>query len=98
MRICCPTWRSGGFRRQTVEEAHALVQKVLAWEDSAQSLWGKAILVADNPDEAGDFEADVADIQASFLGDRDTQSMLVREHGANTRSEVLARSTAGRPS
>jgi hypothetical protein len=73
----------------TLEEARALVQKVLEWEDTAQSLSGKAILVADNPDIAGDFEADIADIQASFLGGRDTQSILLRQHGANTRSEVL---------
>ena len=84
-----PDLAIGRLPATTLEEAHALVQKVLAWEDTAQSLGGKAILVADNPDIAGDFEADIADIQASFLGGRDTQSILLRQHGGNTRSEVL---------
>ena len=84
-----PDLAIGRLPATTVEEAEALVQKVLAWEDGAQSLDGKAILVADNPDIAGDFEADIADVQASFLGGRETQSILLREHGANTRGEVL---------
>ena len=84
-----PDLAIGRLPATTVEEAHSLVQKVLVWEDGAQSLSGKVILVADNPDIAGDFEADIADIQASFLGGRDTQSILLRQHGANTRSEVL---------
>ena len=84
-----PDLAIGRLPATTVEEAEALVQKVLEWEDTAQSLGGKAILVADNPDIAGDFEADIADIQASFLGGRETESILLREQGANTRSEVL---------
>ena len=85
-----PDLAIGRLPATTVEEAQALVQKVLEWEDTAQSLGGKAILVADNPDIAGDFEADIADIQASFLGGRETESILLRQHGANTRSEVLS--------
>ena len=84
-----PDLAIGRLPATTVEEAHTLVQKVLAWEDSAQDLGGRAILVADNPDIAGDFEADIADIRASVLGGRETQSILLRQHGANTRSEVL---------
>jgi hypothetical protein len=84
-----PDLAIGRLPATTLEEAHALVQKVLAWEDTAQSLSGKVVLVADNPDLAGDFEADIADIQARVLGGRETQSILLRQHGANTRSEVL---------
>jgi len=84
-----PDLAIGRLPATTLEEAQALVQKVLAWEEGAQSLSGKAILVADNPDIAGDFEADIADIRASFLGGRDTQSILLSRYGANTRSEVL---------
>ena len=84
-----PDLAIGRLPATTLEEAHTLVQKVLAWEDTAQSLSGKAILVADNPDIAGDCEADIADIRQSFLGNRDTQSILLRQHGSNTRSEVL---------
>ena len=48
-----PDLAIGRLPATTVEEAEALVQKVLEWEDTAQSLGGKAILVADNPDIAG---------------------------------------------
>ena len=44
-----PDLAIGRLPATTVEEAEALVQKVLEWEDTAQSLGGKAILVADNP-------------------------------------------------
>jgi hypothetical protein len=84
-----PDLAIGRLPATTLEEAQALVQKVLEWEDTAQSLSGKVVLVADNPDIAGDFEADIADIRASVLGGRETQSILLRQHGANTRSEVL---------
>ncbi len=80
----------GRLPAKTLAEAHALVQKVLAWEDSAQDLSGTAVLVADNPDLAGDFEADVLDIRASFLGGRPTKTLFLRELGANTRPEILS--------
>ena len=85
-----PDLAIGRLPATTLEEAHSLVQKVLAWEDGAQSLSGTAILVADNPDIAGDFEADIADIQASFLGGRETKTLLLRQLGAQTRPEILA--------
>jgi hypothetical protein len=72
-----------------------MVQKVLAWEDGAQDLQGPAVLVADNPDLAGDFEADLLDIQASFLADRPTKTLFLRELGGNTRPEILASFDAG---
>ncbi len=80
----------GRLPAKTLEEAHALVQKVLAWEDTSQDLSGTAVLVADNPDLAGDFEADVLDIQASFLGGQETKTLFLRELGGNTRPEILA--------
>jgi hypothetical protein len=80
----------GRLPAKTLEEAHALVQKVLAWEDSAQDLGGTAVLVADNPDKAGDFEADLLDIRASFLSARPTKTLFLRQLGANTRPEILA--------
>ena len=72
-----------------MEEAEALVSKLLAWEDSGQGLAGKAVLVADNPDGAGDFEADAEDIRASFLSGRSTTTLKVSELGAATRPAIL---------
>ena len=66
------------------------MSKLLAWEDSGQGLAGKAVLVADNPDGAGDFEADVEDIRASFLSGR-------RDDDAEGPASWGARCPAGDP-
>jgi hypothetical protein len=73
----------------TVEEAEALVAKTLDWEDSGQGLDGRAVLVADRPDGAGDFEADTLDVEQSFLRDRETLDLHVRELGGATRSAIV---------
>ena len=78
----------GRLPATTKEQARALVAKVLDWEDSRQGLAGAAVLVADNPDPAGDFEADVEDIRASFLAGR-ASTIKLRELGGQTRPAIL---------
>jgi len=85
-----PDLAIGRLPATSVEQAHSLVQKLLAWEDSGQGLAGAATLVADNPDLAGDFEADVADIRASFLAGREASVLKVGELGAATRPAIQA--------
>jgi hypothetical protein len=80
----------GRLPAKTLAEAHSLVEKVLAWEEGLQDLGGTAVLVADDPDLAGDFEADVLDIRASFLGGRQTKTLFLSELGRSTRDEILA--------
>ena len=84
-----PDLAIGRLPATTVEQAEALVQKLLAWEDSGQGFSGQAALVADNPDVAGDFEADVEDIRGSFLASRETRVLKLRELGAATRPAIL---------
>jgi hypothetical protein len=83
-----PDLAIGRLPATTLEQAEALVAKLLAWEDSGQGLGGAAALVADNPDLAGDFEADVEDIRASFLSDRETSVLKLGELGASTRPAI----------
>ncbi len=85
-----PDLAIGRLPATSVEQAEELVSKLLAWEDSGQELGGKAVLVADDPDAAGDFEADVADIHRSFLGGRTTEILKLRELGASTRGAIGA--------
>jgi hypothetical protein len=85
-----PDLAIGRIPATTLEQAQSLVGKILAWEDSGQGLAGTAVLVADNPDPAGDFEADVDDIQASFLSARSTTTLKLSELGAATRPAILA--------
>jgi len=84
-----PDLSIGRLPAQTAEEAEALVEKLAAWEDSGQGLRGRAVLVADDPDGAGDFEADVADIATSFLSGRETRRILLSQEGAGTRGRIL---------
>jgi hypothetical protein len=84
-----PDLAIGRLPATTVEEAEALVSKLLAWEESGQGLGGNAVLVADDPDQGGDFEADVEDLRASFLGGRPVTTLKVRELGSATRPAIL---------
>ena len=90
-----PDLAIGRLPAQTVGEAEALVSKLLAWEDSGQDLSGKAVLVADDPDAAGDFEADVADIERGFLAGRPTEVLKLRERGASMRPAIQDAFDAG---
>ena len=74
---------------QTADQVQTLVDKLLAWEDSGQGLSGEAVLVADNPDDAGDFEADVQDIASSFLGGRNRRMLFLSQLGAASRRAIL---------
>ena len=84
-----PDLALGRLPATNLAQAYSLVQKVLDWEDAGYDLSGDATLVADNPDQAGDFEADIADIRQSFLAERNPQSLLIRTLGASTRPAIL---------
>ncbi len=84
-----PDLAIGRLPASTVEQAQALVEKLLAWENSGQGLSGPATLVADNPDIAGDFEQDVEDIRSSYLASRETRVLKLSELGASTRPSIL---------
>ena len=90
-----PDLALGRLPATNLAQAHALVEKVLDWEDAGYGLSAQATLVADNPDEAGDFEADIADIEQSFLAPRNPQSLLVRTLGASTRPAILEAMNGG---
>ena len=83
-----PDLAIGRLPAATLEQAQALVAKLLDWEDSGQGLAGPAALVADNPDLAGDFEADVRDIAQSYLSERSPQLLLLSQLGAGTRPRI----------
>ncbi len=83
-----PDLAIGRLPATTVEQAETLVAKLLAWEDSGQGFAGRAALVADNPDAAGDFEQDVREIAQSYLASRHPELLLLREHGDALRPRV----------
>ena len=72
-----PDLAIGRLPATTLEQAQTMVAKILDWEAQGHNLDGKAALVADNPDLAGDFEADARDIESSFLAGRDTTEVFL---------------------
>ncbi len=84
-----PDLAIGRLPAATPEEASRLVAKVLDWEDAGNGLDGDAVLVADNPDAGGDFEANARDLAGGPLAGRPTETLLVRELGAGTRAAIL---------
>jgi len=90
-----PDMAIGRLPAATVEEAQTLVGKLLAWEDSGQSLSGQAALVADNPDLAGDFDADVDDIARSFFQGRGVSLLKLSELGIQMRPAIREAMNSG---
>jgi hypothetical protein len=84
-----PDLTIGRLPATTVEEAEALVSKLISWEETGQGVSGSAVFVADAPDAAGDFEGDVEDVRSSFLGGKATTTLRVRELGSGTRGAIL---------
>jgi CSLREA domain-containing protein len=85
-----PDLALGRLPAANAEEARALVEKVLAYEASQQELGGPVVLVADNPDLGGNFEAD-SDKIASQLIDHDLEKIYVSQLGsAGTRRAILS--------
>jgi hypothetical protein len=84
-----PDLAVGRLPAASVGEARFLIEKVLTYEESRQDLSGPAVMVADNPDSAGDFEGDSEEIAALLMG-REVQRIYLRERGAAaTRSAIL---------
>jgi len=77
-----PDLAIGRLPATTPEQAQSLVDKLVAWEESGQGLAGGAALVADNPDLAGDFDADVDAIAAGPLAGRDVTRLKLSDLGA----------------
>jgi hypothetical protein len=89
-----PDLAIGRLSAGSLAEAEAAVGKVLAFEQGGQTLSGKAVLVADNPDKAGDFEANANDI-AALLSAREVERIFLTQYGAGTRAAVLGAFDAG---
>jgi hypothetical protein len=78
----------GRLPAATIDEARTLVEKVVAFETAGRDFSGRAVLVADNADQAGDFEANANDLAASVLAGRSVEKIFLSEKGASTRAEI----------
>ena len=90
-----PDLAIGRLPAGSLVEAETLVGKLVAFERSGQTLDGKAVLVADNADLAGNFEADADDLAATVLQDREVEKIYLRDQGAGTRAEIVGAFDSG---
>ncbi|MGH9390158.1 MAG: C25 family cysteine peptidase, partial [Vicinamibacteria bacterium] len=72
------------------EELRILVEKILAYETGNADLEGPLVLVTDNPDQAGDFDANAEEIARGVLSGREVRRLSLRELGSSTRDEILS--------
>ncbi len=72
----------------SLDEAQKMVEKILSYENGGGKLDGPAVLVADNADLAGNFEADADDIAATVLAPLNPRKIYYSVEGANTRTKI----------
>jgi hypothetical protein len=84
-----PDLAIGRLSAGSLEQARVLVDKIVAFETSGQDLSAEAVLVADNPDLAGNFESDAEEIAQSLLSGRSVERIYLSQLGGGTRSAIL---------
>jgi len=78
----------GRLPAASVAEAERLVRKVVDWENAGFDLTGRAVLIADNADAAGDFESDADRLAQTFLADRSVEKVYLSQLGSGTRPAI----------
>lgn len=87
-----PDLAIGRLPAATVAELETMVAKILAYETGRASFEGPVVLVADDPDLAGNFEADAEELAAGILASRDPQTLYVGQLGAAATTEAVLQS------
>jgi hypothetical protein len=84
-----PDLAIGRLPAATVEELQRMVEKIVAFETSGQTFGGRAVLVSDNPDRAGDFVADAETLATTALAGKDLEKIYLSQLGTTeTRNQV----------
>jgi Peptidase family C25 len=72
----------------SVVEAQTMVSKIVEYENGGGTLGGSAVLVADNTDLGGNFEADADEIASGILASRNPTRIYYSREGLGTRQKV----------
>jgi hypothetical protein len=81
----------GRLPASNVGEAQALVEKIIAFENSGLTLaHGPAVLVADNPDAGGDFESSAQEAAPLLAPTHTVETIFLRELAGATRPTIAA--------
>jgi hypothetical protein len=85
-----PDVAMGRLSAGTVEQARILVEKVVAFETAGRNLGGRAVLIADNADRGGSFEADADEVASAVLPAREVEKVYLRSLGGGTRTTIVS--------
>ena len=85
-----PDLAIGRLPAASIEQVRVMVDKILAYETGGASLETTIALVSDNPDGAGDFDADAQELAATVLASRTPRHIALEQLGtAATRQAIL---------
>jgi hypothetical protein len=85
-----PDFAIGRLPASTADELRVMVEKILAYETGEMSLSGPAVLIADNTDQGGNFEATAEALASGVLASQElTKIYLGRLGTAATRGAVV---------
>jgi hypothetical protein len=92
-----PDLAIGRLPAKTLREAESMVAKILAYEAGSAFTTGRVVVVADNPDAAGNFETAAGEI-AQIAEARDPRRIFLRELGVEGSREAIRESFSEAPS
>jgi hypothetical protein len=85
-----PDLAMGRLPATSPEEVALLVGKILDYESREENPEARVVLIADNPDKAGDFDSDAEEIASTILSGEEVEKIYLSEKGVTgTRSAVL---------
>jgi hypothetical protein len=84
-----PDLAIGRLPAASLSEARVMVEKILAYEAGAASSEGAVVLVADNADRAGDFEADADELASGLLASREPRRIYLGRLGVERTREAI---------
>lgn len=84
-----PDLAIGRLPAASVEEVRVMVGKILAYERSGALEPGPIVLVADNPDEAGNFTANAEELANGILSSRDPQTIYLDRLGSDATRQAI---------
>jgi hypothetical protein len=79
----------GRLPAANVEELQRMVDKILAYESAGERMPSPIVLVADNPDAAGNFVANAEEIVATYLQNRTVNRIYLSELGKAGASNAI---------
>ena len=80
----------GRLPAASVDEVESLVQKILNYESGERDPKAPFVLIADNPDKAGDFDSDAEELASTILSGEKIEKIYLSELGtAATRSAIV---------